>query len=147
LNVFSASAALVVNAPLVVSETIDGEAVIMHHGTGRYFDINGSGALIWQAVEQGASIAGIAAHLSACHDLSADAAEAMVMDFVHILSSHDLVRADATRPAQVLSATGVPGGALLPPVLGVHDDLADMLLLDPIHDVDEVGWPAPRPAA
>jgi hypothetical protein len=28
-------------------------------------------------------------------------------------------------------------------VLGVHPDMQDLLLLDPIHDVDEVGWPTP----
>ena len=147
MTVFSSSVALIVNAPLVVSETIDGEAVIMHHGSGRYFDIAGSGALIWQGIEQGASIAGIAAHLAAGHGLAADEAGAMVADFVHTLASHDLVRADVTRTVAALPAPETPGGPLVAPVLGVHDDLADMLLLDPIHDVDEVGWPAPRPAA
>jgi hypothetical protein len=27
----------------------------------------------------------------------------------------------------------------------VHADLADLLLLDPIHEVAEAGWPSPNP--
>jgi hypothetical protein len=29
--------------------------------------------------------------------------------------------------------------------LRTFTDLQELLLLDPIHDVDEVGWPAPLP--
>lgn len=32
-----------------------------------------------------------------------------------------------------------------PPVLEVFADMQDLLLLDPIHDIDEVGWPVARP--
>ena len=31
------------------------------------------------------------------------------------------------------------------PKLATYSDLQDLLLLDPIHDVDETGWPAARP--
>ncbi len=30
------------------------------------------------------------------------------------------------------------------PVLDVYSDMQDLLLLDPIHDVDETGWPTPK---
>ena len=30
------------------------------------------------------------------------------------------------------------------PVLSKFDDMNEMLLLDPVHDVAETGWPAPR---
>jgi hypothetical protein len=27
------------------------------------------------------------------------------------------------------------------PALAVHEDMQDLITLDPIHDVDQVGWP------
>jgi hypothetical protein len=33
-----------------------------------------------------------------------------------------------------------------PPVLEVFADMRDLLLLDPIHDVAEVGWPTAKPS-
>lgn len=140
----TANTGMVVNAPLVVSETMDGEAIVMHHGSGRYFDMIGSAALIWSAIEQGASYGQIAQALAQAYDLEPAAAQASVEAFVQVLESHDLLRvADTPAPASLdLPAVA---GPYAPPLLGVHDDLADMLLLDPIHDVDDVGWPAPRP--
>ncbi len=32
-----------------------------------------------------------------------------------------------------------------PPALETYTDMQELLLLDPIHDVDETGWPAARP--
>jgi len=46
-----------------------------------------------------------------------------------------------------LGAPPLPAGTVFaPPVLEVYTDMQDLLLLDPIHDVDEtVGWPSPKP--
>jgi hypothetical protein len=144
-----ALAVIAPNAPVVVSETIDGEAIIMHHGSGEYFDASGSGAIIWQAIENTTSRAAIAAQLVALYGLDPAHAEATTDSFLATLERHDLIRTvDGTPPP--LSSQPLTGPPALPfaePVLGVHTDLADMLLLDPIHDVDTAGWPAMRPQA
>ena len=143
---FQGTDAIAPNAPLVVSETIDGEAIIMHHGTGHYFDTSGSGAMIWQAIERVSSLDAIAAQLSEDYAIAPDRAHAVAVSFLEVLVEHDLVK---TVEAATVS-TALPPNAVAPfaePVLGVHADLADMLLLDPIHDVDEAGWPAARPHA
>ncbi len=135
--------AIAPNAPLVVSETIDGEAIIMHHGTGEYFDATGSGALIWEAIEHNATPAAIAAQLASTYGLDPDHAAASTGAFLALLDQHGL-----TRPVDgVGHPLPPPAPPCLPfaePVLGVHTDLADMLLLDPIHDVDAAGWPSVR---
>ena len=46
----------------------------------------------------------------------------------------------ATEPRSVDRA------AFVPPALTIYEDMADLLLLDPIHDVDEAGWPMPKAA-
>jgi len=140
--------AYVPNAPAVVSETISGETIIMHHGTGHYFDTVGAGTALWEAIAGGgATAAMLTAVLAARRGATADGARAAALGFVATLEQHDLVRA---LPAPAGMAAAVPGGSAEPfeaPVLGVHTDLADMLLLDPIHDVGEAGWPSLPPLA
>jgi hypothetical protein len=38
-------------------------------------------------------------------------------------------------------------GAFQPPTLESYNDMQDLLLLDPIHDVDDMGWPQKAPDA
>jgi hypothetical protein len=136
--------AFVPNAPAVVSETIAGETIIMHHRTGNYFDTAGTGTLLWEAINGGGATAGaLAALLAPLRGATADAARTAVTRFIEMLLRHDLIR---TVPVRAGSGIAVLEGMCLEsfeaPVLGVHTDLADMLLLDPIHDVGEAGWPS-----
>ncbi|MEG3152330.1 PqqD family protein [Sphingomonas sp. ZT3P38] len=130
--------AIVVNRPIVASETRDGEAIMMHHGTGTFFDTDGSGGYLWEIIESGSTAAGLSTALADAYNLAPDVATDAVEAFLAELRRHDLV-------VEGGSTTGgnapVPTGVYSAPELRVHTDLADMLLLDPIHDVDEAGWP------
>jgi hypothetical protein len=134
-----------VNAPTVLSETIDGEVVILNLDSGNYFNTTGSGALIWEAIRSGIALPAIEAGLAARYGLPADEARAAVGRFVEELSDHALI---APAERAVPNADGAAlfsgmGETFAPPELGVHSDMQDLLLLDPIHEVDEMGWPAP----
>jgi hypothetical protein len=50
--------------------------------------------------------------------------------------------AEAGRGAVGAGATSAVSRSFTPPVLSRYTDMQDLLLLDPIHDVDETGWPA-----
>jgi len=141
------SRSIQVNRPLVASETIAGEAIIVHHGSGFYFEAAGSAASIWQMIEQGCTAERLASMLTTCYRLGDQAASDTLEQFLALLQGHDLITIDA-------AAVGTPdfpmpqrAGDFAAPDLRVHRDLADLLLLDPIHDVDASGWPAQRPAA
>lgn len=127
-------------APAVVSEVIDGEAIIMDLRTGNYFSADGSGALIWQAIAEGC---GRDAILTWSSDAYAGDPERMAADidaFIAQLSEHGLVDVhDATAPTP--KPARAERAAWRAPVLSVYTDMQDLLLLDPIHDVDEAGWP------
>jgi len=135
---------ITINSPLVVSETRDGDAIIMHHGTGTFFDSDGPGAFIWQMVEQSATLSVIIAALQVHYRIDAVTAERSAAEFLDELLSHDLVTlgSDCANENNLFDgATFAAAEPFAPPVLRVHSDLADMLLLDPIHDVDSAGWP------
>lgn len=129
--------------PMVVSETLDGDAIIMHHGTGCYFNAISTGALLWESVEQGATPQGLAERLVAACGISEAEAQGAAARFLDRLVEHDLVKPGEDLPGAVPPVTPM---AFAEPELSVHEDLADMLLLDPVHDVDEAGWPAPKSA-
>lgn len=133
------------NAPTVSGEVIDGEAIIMHLRLGHYFSTEGSGALIWSGIEQAAPLDAIARALAVRYGIDAARADAAVATFVAELARHDLIRpggGGGTVPEP--GSLGI-GGAFTEPRLEVYTDMQDLLLLDPIHDVDEAGWPIAPP--
>jgi hypothetical protein len=142
-NVRRSGAAIGVNARAVSSEVIEGEAIIMNHETGYYFNALDSGALIWGLVERGTTIDAIVAALTAQFQVDPQQARVDAEQFIDRLAEHDLI-AECDHAA----ATNAPVSALdrapyAGPVIEAHTDLADLLLLDPVHEVSERGWPSP----
>ena len=136
-----------VNTPAVASEVIDGEAVIMNLQSGMYFSTRGSGGVVWTWLERGLSDVTIAAALAQAHRVSVELVTGAIAGFIAELEVHDLIR-PRSAPANPLGHFDglAETGPFEPPVLEVFNDMQDLLLLDPIHDVDEaVGWPSPKP--
>lgn len=137
-------------SPAVVQETIDGEAVIINLETGRYFSLDGAAAEAWQAVVAGLDPPQIARHLALGWSAAAAEIEAAVAGFLAEVRAEGLVRpATAEDP---VSPPPPPVGAAAPArfaglALRRYDDLEELLLLDPVHDVDETGWPHQPPPA
>lgn len=132
-----------IDQPSVVSETIDGEAVILDLRSGAYYSTRGTGAVIWTWLEEGASVDAIIAHLAAAFPDAAETARLSTEAFVAELLAHRLVVPGEAPPADVALADAPATFAA--PSLERYTDMDDLLLLDPIHDVDLVGWPVPRP--
>lgn len=138
-----------INTPAVSGEIIDGEAIVLHLTNGHYFSMEGSAALIWAGIERRLSPESIAEALAARFGLVADEAAKAVGQLIHELLANDLVRPVGGR-GETDPDLGriVPDGvAYAQPRLDIFTDMQDLLLLDPIHEVDETGWPlAPRQA-
>ncbi|HXY91638.1 MAG TPA: PqqD family peptide modification chaperone [Acidimicrobiia bacterium] len=132
-----------VNSPTVVSETVDGEVVMIHLDTGNYYSLRSTGAVIWDAIERGCSLDAIAAALDASRR-NGSAAGAVLGPFVAELAEEQLIvpcPADAGDPVPI----DLPTGDLEPPVLEKYTDMQHLILLDPVHEVDDgEGWPRPR---
>ena len=137
---------LKVNAPSVVAEIIDGEAVIMNLGSGQYFSTQNVGCDIWRGIELQQSRSALARMVLDAYDVDAHEAERAVDAFVDDLLARQLVvELDETeaRSQPPLAMSGARA-AFVAPVLNVYTDMEELLLLDPIHDVDEMGWPTPK---
>ena len=139
----------VVDPNKVMSELLDGEAVIIDLASGTYHAATGVAATVWSGIVVGHSLERIMDDVRRAHtDVPTDA-ELHVKEFIvrvvdsglAVPSTEILSTADARSPIQ-----GEPTPWSLP-VLESHDDLADLLLLDPVHDVTDSGWPNAVPPA
>jgi hypothetical protein len=128
----------------VVSEIIDEEAIIMDLSTGRYFSAEGVGALIWDGMVCGFDIAQIKQRIVQSYardsagldaDFEAFAAALLANRLVEVAHDPTLARVDWSMPLPA-QKRGYDR-----PVLNCYDDMQDLTLLDPIHDVEETGWP------
>ncbi len=128
------------NNPPIVAEMVEGELIAINIETGTYYSLAGPAARIWNAIAAGHSAAEIAGAVSPPGD--AAALRQSVENFVEALLAEQLIR-PVERPA--------PAGNLLPLApwqteslrLERFTDMQDLLVLDPIHEVDEAGWPKP----
>ncbi len=131
----------------VMSEVLDGEAVIIDLASGRYHGTPGVGATVWQAISTGRSLDGILAEVARRHTAVPDDAPDQIRRFIEQLAAAGLVIEDAGGQASPsIEETSVPVTTpWTTPRLESHDDLADLLLLDPVHEVTEEGWPHAAP--
>lgn len=132
-----------VNAPSVAWEEFEDETVIVNLESGQYFSTRDVGAEIWRRLAQGASLARVHERILALYEVDATIASACLSEFVAALQAHGLVVADETASVSVepAEASGTTRRTFVAPVVDVYSDMQDLLLLDPIHEVDESGWP------
>ena len=137
-----------VNRPQVICQTIEGEVVAINLQTGSYYSLTGAAAVIWDALERGAAASQITGALAA-HFTDCDAGLENIVDgFLNELRGESLIV-----PAEngVRAADGALNGAQIKrekfarPALTKFTDMQELLLLDPIHEVGETGWPQAKP--
>ncbi len=133
------------NTPDVVFENFGDEIILLQLQSGSYYTLNPTGMFYWECVSQGVPPADAAERLRADYPESSVAAdlEALLGQFL----AENLLRPSATSRAlgEITVATALPPQYLRPEMTR-YTDLTEMLLLDPVHDVGEAGWPEPAPA-
>ena len=141
-------AAFEVNEPMVISETIDGETVIISLTSGSYYSLKHSGAAIWSGIQQSARLSDIAEMVRTTFEVGGASVEAEMGALIDRLAEEGLVRPSAAAASAGARAAlaGLALKAFRPPLLEKFTDMEAMLLLDPVHDVDDEGWPhVPQP--
>ena len=134
------------NTPRFVDETVDGEALIMDMVTGSYYTCVDSSTVAWDALKCGLELREVAAILSSSYAIATGDAEREVESFV----------AELVQEEMLVVRDGAMDGPVNPPEADVngsrpreyqplrfekYTDLADLILLDPVHDVSDAGWP------
>jgi coenzyme PQQ synthesis protein D (PqqD) len=124
----------------LVSEVLDGEVIVVNLQSGTYYSTLASGADIWNALLSGRSVEEVADWLArgAEDDRAHIAAE--VARFVSELVAENLIlSSDSDRIRRPDDLGTAP--AFVTPELHKYTDMQELLLVDPIHEVTEEGWP------
>jgi hypothetical protein len=133
-----------VNTPQVVGDVIDGEAIIIHLESGVYYSAREIATEIWVLIDQGASVGQIIESLSAQYEVSSlELSFALATFITELVTQKLIVPVPDAAPASI---TITPAAQKLPftkPVLEIFRDMQNLLMLDPIHQVEPTrGWPA-----
>ena len=133
--------------PKVLRECFEDEVVIINLENGNYYSLNGTGSEIWRELESGGSAEAVAAAFVARYESPETAIREGVESFLRDLEEQGLVTGteSVAGDAPAIQPPVESKAAFELPELAVFSDMQDLLLLDPIHDVDESGWPV-RPA-
>lgn len=116
--------------------------MILDVSCGRYYSLGGRGAGVWSALTQGYSPAAVATALT--EPGWPDALSGFIDRLVQLELLRDSGQAGTDAlPGADAEALARHEGA---PQIDMFDDLADLIVADPIHDVEpQAGWPH-RPA-
>ena len=141
-----------VNSPQVVCETIDGEVVIVHLDKGIYYSLLKTGADVWSRIERQLDRHSLVSEIAQAYDGSVEEIGAAIDEFLAHLQQEELIVAASNMEAanidnntQEITATDKP--CFEKPMLEKFTEMEDLLLLDPIHEVDvDAGWPNTKAA-
>ena len=131
------------NSGNVVQDTIDGEALAIRSDTGTYYSMSGPGATCWVALLSGAALDRAAAAVAAHHGAPLEAVEGDLSRFADSLVEEHLLLTAST-PARSVGElpAELKNTAWNTPQFDKYTDMQDLLLFDPIHEVQPSGWPA-----
>ncbi len=133
-----------INEPDVTAESFDGEVIVINLATGRYHSLRGSGTWLWQALAAGLGRQEAIDRLVAANGGRRDA-EQQVFEFIDRLISEELVVEVAERADHETAGVESPA-RYEAPTIETFTDMENLLLIDPIHEVDVQGWPhTPEP--
>ena len=124
----------------LVSEVLDGEVIVIHLQSGTYYSTLASGADIWNALLSGRTVEEIADWLARGADDERVRIAAEVAQFVSELVAENLILSTDSDPIRRPDDLGT-AAAFVTPELRKYTDMQELLLVDPIHEVTEEGWP------
>ncbi len=125
-----------IDRPQVIDENFDGEVIVVNLTLGNYFSLQGTAAEAWQRIAAGETSAAISADWQARFGVDA---QADLSAFLNRLVEEQLL---AEGPGEPEGQATFRAAAYAAPAAEKYTDMQELLLLDPIHDVDPMGWPA-----
>jgi hypothetical protein len=134
------------NSPGVIGEVIDGEVMIINLVSGTYYNLTGTGAAAWPLLAAGLPVNAIVDYVAEACAVSPEAIARDMAVFINGLVAEAILR--AAEPGAAPAAIAQPLGAAPYSGFALHryDDMRALLVVDPVHEVGDFGWPpAPEP--
>lgn len=125
-------------------ERLDGEVIIVDFESGRYYSFRGTAADVLWMIDHGIATEVWPELLrSSYSSLDWTSAESGIALFLQRLIELQIVEPEtAGSLTHLVLPSDMDRSIWTDPEMLVNDELADLLVIDPIHDVSEDGWPA-----
>lgn len=135
-----------VNTPNIVCEIFDNEVVAVNLDVGIYYSITGWSAKVWQMIQNGLSIEEMNQILTKYCDDSANINESLTKFSQNLLDKNLIVSSNSLDKTSSIEIQFENIDRIPDLLIEEFSDMQDILLLDPVHDVDESGWPSAKPS-
>ena len=133
---------LIADTVRFVHDTIDGETLLLDNVSGHLLMIGGFGVALWPRLVEGVAVESLLADVA--NRFGRPAGETCRVFLETLIEAAVLVPANAVDAGE---ATGDWPQTFVAPLFERYDDIANIIAMDPIHEVDEsTGWPKPRAA-
>ena len=131
----------------VIHRMIDDEVVMIDLETGNYFTFRGSATRMWACIEAGMSPRETLEHLQESFEGEPSVMELGLRWLLDQLLEENLIVPTDEPPRRSVSlASEGDRQDYSDPAFERYDDMADLILLDPVHEIDqEEGWPKKAP--
>ncbi len=138
---------LVINEKEITYEMMDNEVIIINLVKGHYYSLQGIAAEIWFYIPEGITEQAIIDRLATKYNVPGEEIASSVRRFISELKAEDLILLSPSHSSESKSKSDfIPPcnekKIFEEPVFEKYTDLEELLLLDPVHEVDEeYGWP------
>lgn len=126
----------------IISDVFGEEAVLVNLETGVYYSLRGSAAQIWIRIFNQYSSNEIFSDLIEIYKVDEKDLLSDINDFVALLLEVKIIKQgqEAAKNRIDFNLKGILE-TYNKPLLETFSDMQEILLLDPVHDVDKAGWP------
>lgn len=137
---------LKVNDEKIVSQEVDDEVIIINVETGTYYSLREVGLSVWHGLESEPTPRQLIDWLGRRYEVSTEELTASVNALLEELKKEEIVILKSGESSAQELPQGQPEKPqpFTTPELEKFTNMSDLLLLDPIHDVNEQGWPVQK---
>jgi hypothetical protein len=132
--------------PDVLWEVFEDEVVVINLDNGCYYALDATGGFIFDLLVNGVPTGAVVDRVHEAYEGARGVVDSEVRRFADRLLDAGLLRARNGDPGSVDTGVEPPAtkATFQPPQMRAYTDMQDLLMIDPIHDVDETGWPVRR---
>lgn len=132
-----------IHTPQVIWELIEHDIIVINLKHGYYYDISGLSAMIWLMIENACAYDEILQTLKTYHTSTPETLQADLNFFLCTLEEEALIQRTETPKPPIVKypITFDHLSDYHRPELKKYTDMQNLLLIDPIHEVDDHGWP------
>ena len=131
-----------INEPDVIFEKFGDEVVVVNMDTGIYYSLRESACEIFMSLKSPVKISEILKIVLSKYEGDINEIASQIHQFINRLISMKLVKISLNASLTKITPSHLSiKSVFLPPKIEIFSDMQDILLLDPVHDVDQSGWP------